>query len=893
MKFFVLISQFVVFSAFGQFAQYETLILNPCATPIGSVSHDLKIIDWNNDGLNDIFFSNYEGGQLNWYENLGSGQFSQANDLGFWFPTVNFEFIDFNNDSLLDLVFQGYYSYPNGDLQIRENVGGTLNFFSTTFYSGYGGQIKPGDFDNDGDQDFIFKITGYGYLVLYRNEGGFNFSQDTLVQTTNLGSFDIGDLTGNGFLDIIYSAYDSAYVIENIDGINFNPIHHGVHQMESLRILTLNDADENGDLDVSYIGEYGNLGNVVTFLNNNTLDNWIQWNHPSLSVINGYLVSGDMNNDGIKDLIAIEEQDDYFNIDYYEKDTGLSYIPHTILQNFLLPGYSDEVDIELFDFDKDGDLDIVGFSKQLNEIFWLENLHYSPLRIYGELFYDFNENGLKDTNDLGIPMKKIWTSGQHAYSKSNGEYFLNVNPGIYAVYPDSIAGFHITSQIDTIVDTLSLFNTISYNNDFGFYPDSIFTSINGCVLFEDAVCNNSSNFWLNVTNEGTTIENLVLKFTLDSSISYIASSIPEDSISGNSVYWHFDSLMFTQSEQITLEVFMPNFQSMGDSLSSTLSIYVEDTLGNLNSCYSETIWQVLLCSYDPNNKHVSPQGLSSGNIIHDFDHLSYQIQFQNTGNFPAQHVLIIDTLSSEFNASTFELLGASHPVQVNMIQGNIVHFYFENIFLPDSSSNETQSHGIVKFRVKPDSSIISGTHLLNTANIYFDQNPAIVTNTTDNEYFSCDDLDLSLSVNDSSIFLNQSFGSFQWIDCEIQNDLLGENSFEYYPLVSGTYAVEVEMGLCIDTSVCVSVGINGSILSFGNNVNIFPNPTSKELIIQNNSSFEYSFEIVNSSGQSLLKDNLQQFGILIMDLELQSGIYYIILYNEENKEIRKIIISGG
>jgi hypothetical protein len=54
--------------------------------------------------------------------------------------------------------------------------------------------------------------------------------------------------------------------------------------------------------------------------------------------------------------------------------------------------------------------------------------------------------------------------------------------------------------------------------------------------------------------------------------------------------------------------------------------------------------------------------------------------------------------------------------------------------LPDSASNPSGSQGFVQYRIKPLANLLAGTQIENTAHIYFDFNPAIVTNTTENNY---------------------------------------------------------------------------------------------------------------------------------------------------------------
>jgi hypothetical protein len=48
--------------------------------------------------------------------------------------------------------------------------------------------------------------------------------------------------------------------------------------------------------------------------------------------------------------------------------------------------------------------------------------------------------------------------------------------------------------------------------------------------------------------------------------------------------------------------------------------------------------------------------------------------------------------------------------------------------LPDSGTNEPNSHGFVKFAMMPVSMLLNGAQVGNTANIYFDYNAPVITN---------------------------------------------------------------------------------------------------------------------------------------------------------------------
>jgi uncharacterized repeat protein (TIGR01451 family) len=135
-------------------------------------------------------------------------------------------------------------------------------------------------------------------------------------------------------------------------------------------------------------------------------------------------------------------------------------------------------------------------------------------------------------------------------------------------------------------------------------------------------------------------------------------------------------------------------------------------------------------SYDPNDKQGFPKGYGAQHYIRPGTPLEYQIQFQNTGNDTAFTVRIVDTLSAWLDPATFRAGSSSHPYSWDLSGNGNLTFLFQNILLPDSNVNEAASHGFVKFTIQHRSDAPLETVIKNTANIYFDFNDAIVTNTT-------------------------------------------------------------------------------------------------------------------------------------------------------------------
>jgi hypothetical protein len=55
-------------------------------------------------------------------------------------------------------------------------------------------------------------------------------------------------------------------------------------------------------------------------------------------------------------------------------------------------------------------------------------------------------------------------------------------------------------------------------------------------------------------------------------------------------------------------------------------------------------------------------------------------------------------------------------------------FTFNNIYLPDSTVNEPESHGAVSYRIKTVNNLTAGNIIENQVDIYFDFNPPVPTN---------------------------------------------------------------------------------------------------------------------------------------------------------------------
>lgn len=259
------------------------------------------------------------------------------------------------------------------------------------------------------------------------------------------------------------------------------------------------------------------------------------------------------------------------------------------------------------------------------------------------------------------------------------------------------------------------------------------TDLNANLIAEQFRPNNVSKIIVDGYNDGCSVSSGTLTLILDTMLIY-GISIPSPSmINGDTLIWNFTNLTY-DSVHISPEVYVttPFTANIGDTIS--LQIKISPYIGDADTLNNNKIYQFpIVNSYDPNIKQVYPQGKGiTGKIAYN-QTMTYSIQFQNTGTADAININIDDTLDTNLDIKTLHIISSSDSMITEIIPpGNIIRFKFDNIHLPDSTTNESQSHGYLIYEVNQKSNLTIGTQFFNTAYIYFDYNPAVVTNTTIN-----------------------------------------------------------------------------------------------------------------------------------------------------------------
>lgn len=173
-----------------------------------------------------------------------------------------------------------------------------------------------------------------------------------------------------------------------------------------------------------------------------------------------------------------------------------------------------------------------------------------------------------------------------------------------------------------------------------------------------------------------------------------------------------------------------NINLLGTVLSYAAS--VSNTISEPNTANNmATELRIITGSYDPNDKQGETSSALSGSqyFLDQDDWIDYTVRFQNTGTDTAFTVQIRDEIDIDLDLFSLQVLGASHAYAPSFGEGRELIFTFEDILLPDSTTDLLGSQGFIRFRLKPNDDVLVGDELENTAGIYFDFNPPIITNT--------------------------------------------------------------------------------------------------------------------------------------------------------------------
>lgn len=369
-------------------------------------------------------------------------------------------------------------------------------------------------------------------------------------------------------------------------------------------------------------------------------------------------------------------------------------------------------------------------------------LNYDPADtceaiITGIVFNDLNGNCIQDAGEVGTPNFYVdLTMGPSMLTDANGSYTFKVPivgnfqvqlyPHPYTQATSPCNPTHIqTAQIGTLDTTCTLDFPVEYQPDYsvsahGYYFSPSLTEWRNCIGVY-----NISSYVNQVTVEyyydaGLKVTNFPFPYPLP---------VSHDTIT-RKIVWQLNNVYVGYTKQVRVYFEKTPSSPLGDTVYNYVQIFPGGWDVNPNNNF-DTLVCVVGAPYDPNQKTAYPTGQTIHGLIPPATpQINYTVDFQNTGNWPATFVIIRDTLDDDFDITSFQFMSSSHPCTVSFEDDKVAVFTFANINLPDSSSDYLGSMGYVKYALSPKPQLPLDTRFDNSAAIYFDFNPPIITNTT-------------------------------------------------------------------------------------------------------------------------------------------------------------------
>lgn len=145
------------------------------------------------------------------------------------------------------------------------------------------------------------------------------------------------------------------------------------------------------------------------------------------------------------------------------------------------------------------------------------------------------------------------------------------------------------------------------------------------------------------------------------------------------------------------------------------------------------------------------------------------------------------------------------------------------------------------------------------------------------------------TANMNTIAAIESNANYQWIDCSNNSAILNATNQSYTATTTGSYAVIITKGTCVDTSACVNVVVSGINKQTSEVINIYPNPAKDILNFEKEMSGKV--RLYNNLGQ-LVFENVLKNESSIQLKNMNADVYNLLLIADDGKVYQsKIMIE--
>ena len=869
------------------------------------------LADFDQDGLLDVVVGSPGSEALLWLKNEGF-TFSVprliARRANYEPNTV--EAHDFNNDGWPDVlagsVDDDFSSSSYFSVYIN-NQDGTFTPMPP-FASGYLPQrdMELVDMDNDGDLDMLWANPGWNSstanasLGWVRNDN-LTWSEPIVLASEMINLLDVlvTDFDDDGQIDLVLCKRDAPQLVrmEHIGGGEFSSPQIIPSDFAAGMYAQAADVDNDGFIDLIASNEgLGTATDQIAWwrnLGDGQLGN--QQNIFVSTIALEKFVFADFDLDGRKDIIASTYQDNPMQL--LKQNTDGSFTAPTNIQ-----GSPNRVrNFRLEDIDSDGDWDIIGesdqdfFGETEDRLFVSYNLA-NDQSISGIVFNDLDANGQQDEGELGVGRVPINVSpaALAVFANEEGEFAIYGQTGTYTLSPELQDCWALTTSPEAYEITFDGTESID-SLRFGVAPNEELAEAEVTLASAPTRCGFTVPFWLNYRNDGCWTFNGEL-FLVGSNLATFVSAEPAPShTSGDTLFWNFSALSPGTSRSAELLFTIAGVEFLGSTIEMTAGLLPYNSSGQAINPITFDFYSTINCAYDPNDKQVYPNRAEQPPFNQNYtlfdETLLYTLRFQNTGTDTAFNIVLRDQLSEALDWSTFEPGSSSHSYEATLHDDGLLEFHFRDILLPDSTTNEPKSHGFVQFEIKSRLDLEPGASIDNTAGIYFDFNPPIITNTVNSMMVDqLPNFTPLASFNYSSNNLQTTFTdastnephTWHWTFGDGSSSSMQNPLHEY--MSSGTYTVCLTAGndwgnnqYCEEISV---IATNTNSPNTNAIVQLYPNPAATT--VQISSSKNQSVRLYSSTGKLIDTIWLDRTNFTLDLSKLPAGSYWIRTTDGQN-----------
>ncbi|WNM19948.1 DUF7619 domain-containing protein [Flavobacterium capsici] len=442
-------------------------------------------------------------------------------------------------------------------------------------------------------------------------------------------------------------------------------------------------------------------------------------------------------------------------------------------------------------------------------------------------FIDENNNGVKDTdeneftfgsfnldtNNSGTPSSIIAPLGTYTIYYTNPtdvyDFSYTINAEYAPYYTAATTSYDDISIVSGSGTTIYYF-PVTLSQPYNDLSISVLPSIppRPGMAFRNKVV---------YTNHGVASASGTITFTKDANTTITSVSQPGTVVTATGFTYDFTNLApyETRSFYVNMTAAASPTVEIDDILTNSATIAAAGGSGSsadismANNAYTNS--EVVVASYDPNDKMETHGGKIQHDQFTTNDYLYYTIRFQNNGTANAINIRIDDILDSRIDETSIRMVSASHNYILER-NGSNLSWYFDYIQLaPYTTYNEDASRGYVTFKVKLKPGFAVGDIIPNNASIYFDNNAPIVTNTFNTEFVqslgttSFTDSNLVVYPNPASSHINIAlYNSAEQISAVTLFDMLGKKVMEQVNIVGnqttlntgslskGVYLIEIK-----------------------------------------------------------------------------------------------------